>query len=185
MFGRFLRRPSPWKGLAAGVAGGLAATIVMTQFQNAWSKASKALKGDRNGEPSGKPADQQTDDQNEDATMKVAGKLAIVARKTLSLEEKKKAGPYIHYGFGTAVGALYGLAYEFTPRPVKGLHPVVAGSGYGTALFLGADEIAVPALGLSEGNGNAPLSSHLYGWASHLVYGLTLEMVRKTVRQIL
>lgn len=69
--------------------------------------------------------------------MTAAGKLAKVTGHRLSREQKKKAGPVVHYGFGTAVGGLYGLAYEFAPRSVKGLHP---GSGYGTALFVGADE---------------------------------------------
>lgn len=75
------------------------------------------------------------------------------------------------------------LAHEFTPRGVKSLQPVLAGSGYGTALFLGADEVAVPALGLSQSDGASPLGAHLYGLVSHLVYGVTLEMVRKSVRQ--
>ncbi len=179
----FRQRPCAWKGLVAGLAGGVAATVVMTQFQNAWNKASAALQPTDRGETNN---GQNGDSNNkEDATMKAAGKVAAVAGRTLSHEEKKKAGPVIHYGFGTAVGALYGLAYEFTPRPVRSLHPALAGGGYGTALFLGADEIAVPALGLSEAPSETPWSAHVCGWASHLVYGLTLEMVRNTVRESL
>ena len=182
MFGTFRQRQCAWKGLVAGLAGGVVATVVMTQFQKAWSKASEALQSRDQGESN----NEQKDNSNkEDATMKAAGKVAAVAGRTLSHGEKKKAGPVIHYGFGTAVGALYGLACEFTPLPVKNLHPALAGSGYGTALFLGADEVAIPALGLSEAPSETPWSGRLYGWASHLVYGLTLEMVRKTVRQSL
>jgi hypothetical protein len=70
-------------------------------------------------------------------------------------------GPVVHYGFGTAMGALYGLAYGFTPRKVKRLQPLVSGSGFGTALFVGADEVAVPALGLSPGPTKAPIGAHL------------------------
>jgi hypothetical protein len=57
--------------------------------------------------------------------------------------------------------------------------------GYGGALFAGADEIAVPALGLAPSPKKAPLSQHLYGLASHVVYGVTGEMVRRTVRKYL
>lgn len=115
--------------------------------------------------------------------MKAAGKIAEATGHHLSCEQKKKAGPVVHYGFGTAMGGLYGLAYEFARRDIRSLHPGVGGSGYGTALFVGADEVAVPAFGLSQSASEAPFSSHLYGWASHLVFGLTLEMVRKTVRR--
>lgn len=181
MLGRFSSRlsPSPWKGMVAGMTRGLVGTIVMSQFQNAWNRASKALRAKQD---IGQVENQAEQQDGNDATMKAAGKLAIAIGYRLSQEQKKKAGPFIHCGFGTAVGGLYGLAYEFTPRRIKSLHPVAAGSGYGTALFLGADEVAVPAIGLAQVVGDAPLSSHLYGWASHLVYGL-LEMVRKTIRK--
>ena len=176
MFEIVRKRPCAWKGLVAGAAGGLAATIVMSQFQNAWSRASKALEKNKNSQ-------QADDEQAEDATMKAAGKLAKAAGHELSLSEERKVGPFIHYGFGTAMGAVYGVAHEFAPRGLKGLQPVLNGSGYGTALFVGADEVAVPAFGLSPPATEAPLGAHLYGWASHIIYGVTLEMVRKGVRQ--
>jgi putative membrane protein len=172
-------RPEPWKGLAAGVIGGLAATVVMGQFQAAWGKASQALRRDEDSDS------REEDQQDEDATMKAAGKLAAVSDRRLSHGEKKKAGPLVHYAFGSAMGAAYGLANEFAPVGRKILNPLISGSGFGTALFLGADEWAVPALGLSAPPKKSAVSSHIYGWASHLVYGLTLEMVRKTVRRSL
>jgi putative membrane protein len=172
----FRNRPEPWKGLVAGVIGGLAATVVMGQFQAAWGKASEAWR--REDDP------ESDEDQNgEDATMKAAGKLADAAGHRLSHEEKKKAGPFVHYAFGSAMGAAYGFANEFAPVGRKMLKPVLSGTGYGTALFLGADEWAVPTLGLSEAPKKSPISSHIYGWASHLVYGMTLEAVRRVVRR--
>src|ERR1700756_628774 len=96
------KRPCTWKGLVAGAAGGLAATIVMSQFQTAWSKASKAFEKDEDTR-------QRDDQQGEDATMKAAGKLAKAAGHELSRPEKKNAGPFIHYGFGTAMRALHGV----------------------------------------------------------------------------
>jgi putative membrane protein len=56
---------------------------------------------------------------------------------------------------------------------------------YGSALFVGADEVAVPSLGLGESPKKSPLSAHVYGLASHVVYGVTGEMVRRTVRKYL
>jgi putative membrane protein len=196
-------RPSAWKGLVAGLAGGIAATVVMTQFQNGWQKASKALQAEKNGgsgksnshsrnqsqEQSSQERSSQdqstTSEQNEDATMKAAGKVASLAGYHLSFEEKKKVSPVVHYGFGASMGALYGVLHEVAPKSFRSLNPLLAGVGYGSALFVGADEIAVPTLGLSESPKKTPVSAHVYGLASHAVYGLTGEMVRRTVRKYL
>jgi putative membrane protein len=179
---RLMRRNdhSAWKGLLAGAVGGLVGTIAMTKFQKGWQKvAEKRRSGDR-------PREQKTSrprhsEEKKDATMKAAGKLAQAAGRELTYEQKKQASPLIHYGFGTAMGALYGMAMETSPRGVRAQGIPVFGSLFGSALFLGADEMAVPALGLSEA-AESP-SSHLYAWASHLVYGLTTEFVRRQVRQ--
>ena len=106
--------------------------------------------------------------------MKVAGTLAHLAGRELSYPEKKKAGLLVHYAFGTAMGGLYGIALEMSPRPAR-RRAALSGLAFGSSLFLGADEVAVNRLGLSSGQ--APLSSHIYALASHLVYGLTTGMV--------
>ena len=178
---RFLRRNqrSTWKGLVAGAAGGLVGTIAMTQFQNAWRKVSeKRQPGDTRNEQSSKR--KKTSEQGEDATMKAAGKLARTAGRELTREQRGKASPIIHYGFGTAMGALYGMAMETPPRSVRSQRIPYFGGLFGSAVFLGADEVAVPALGLA-GSSSSP-SSHLYGWASHMVYGVTAEFIRRQVR---
>ena len=101
-------------------------------------------------------------------------------KRKLKKSEKESAANAVHYIFGTTVGAVYGIAAEAAP---------ITGAGYGlpfgTALFLGADEIAVPALGLSEPPTDIPMSTHAYGFASHLVYGLTADLVRRGVRKVL
>jgi hypothetical protein len=178
---RFVRRNerSAWKGLLAGAAGGLVGTIVMTQFQNGWQKtAEKRRFGDiRNGQTRSRA---RTSEEKEDRTMKAAGKLARATGRELTHEQSKQASPWVHYGFGTAMGALYGMAMETSPRAVRAQRIPFFGSLFGSALFLGADEMAVPALELAEAS-ESP-TSHLYGWASHLVYGLTTEFVRRRVR---
>jgi putative membrane protein len=114
--------------------------------------------------------------------MKAAGKIAQLANQRLSRQPKKGGGTAVHYAFGTALGALYGIARELSPGTLSSMHPVLAGVGYGSAVFVGADEFAVPAWGLSESPKDMPLSSHAYGLASHAVYGLTGELIRKAVR---
>jgi putative membrane protein len=171
-----------WKGLVAGIAGGLAGTIAMTQFQAGWNKASEVLGSKTNGRSGTGKSRSKSDEKGEDATMKAAGKIAQLADQRLSRQQKKRGATAVHYAFGTALGALYGIARELSPDTLQSMHPVLAGVGYGSAVFVGADEFAVPALGLSESPKDTPLSSHAYGLASHAVYGLTGELVRKAVR---
>jgi uncharacterized membrane protein YagU involved in acid resistance len=57
-----------------------------------------------------------------------------------------------------------------------------SGALFGTALWAAADEIAVPALGLSTPPIEHPPSTHAYALASHVVYGLTAETIRRMVR---
>ena len=59
------------------------------------------------------------------------------------------------------------------------------GAAYGTAVAVGLDDTLVPRLGLAKGPKETPPSVHAYGLASHLVYGLTLEGVRRIVRAVL
>jgi uncharacterized membrane protein YagU involved in acid resistance len=94
--------------------------------------------------------------------------------------EKKLAGPLVHYAFGTFTGGVYGMATELAPVAAAGW-----GTAYGTTVWLGADEIGVPALGLSKSPVETPLSQHLEALGAHLVYGFVLETVRRPLRWIL
>jgi len=174
-----MRKQELWKGVIAGTAAGLAGTVAMTQFQNLWSKASEKLTNGHQ-QSSGNSSGQES----EDATMKVAGKAAEATGRHLSREEKKKAGTLVHYGFGTGMGTLYGTIVELGPRELQ-RHDLLSGIGFGSMLFAGADEVAVPALGLSGKPTETPVSSHAYALASHIVYGLTAGVVRKAVRAAL
>ena len=166
------------KGMIAGLVGGLIGTIVMTEFQNGWGKASSAL---RNGSKKQSENGSQGDREKEDATMKAAGKIAELAGHHLSYEQKKKLGPLVHYSFGTLQGATYGAVTEVAGDS----NGLLSGLVFGTALFLAADELAVPALGLSRKPNEYPLLSHLYGLASHIVYGLSTEVARRGFRAVM
>lgn len=164
-----------WKGLAAGLAGGLAATFVMTQFQELSAKLEKKLK-ESQGEGGG-----EGETKGDDATVKAARKISRnVFHHTLTPSEKKTAGPAVHYGFGTLTGAVYGVLAELVPTVTLG-----AGAPFGTAVWLGADEISVPAFGLSDPPWESPPAVHVKALAAHLVYGVAAEGVRKLVRRAL
>lgn len=166
------RKRSAWKGIVAGLAGGIAGAYAMNQFQKGWSKAQQKLNGNRHSPRSS---------DEPDATMLTANKVARpFLHRELTRDEQKKAAPIVHYAFAAAVGSGYGAAAEYKPVFRK-----FGGVPFGAALFGGADELAVPLFKLSKHPKEYPLSSHLYGLASHIVYGATIEAVRRGVRAAL
>ena len=169
--------PDPLKGLLAGVAGGLAAAWVMERFQALVPQETFAalLGGGQAGQQGG---DGQ---EGEPATVKTAEAISEgVLGHDLTKREKAWAGPAVHYAFGSSVGAAYGVTAEYAPEVTEG-----AGLPFGAAVWLLADEGAVPALGLSDAPWKYPPSTHVYALASHLVYGLTAEGARRLVRTLL
>lgn len=175
---------SIWKGMVAGLAGGLVASWTMNQFQAAWTRiaeGSEKSHGAQSMQPSqGSNGEQDTAEQD-DATVKTAKAISKnVFGHELQESEKEPAGAAVHYAFGTMTGGLYGALAEVTPQVTTG-----TGVPFGAAFWLLADEITVPLLGLSKGPTEYPPSTHVYALASHLVYGVTAELSRRAVRQVL
>ncbi len=159
---------SIWKGAVAGLAGGLAASWVMNEFQAGVAKLTRHEQGE--DEP-----------QAEDATMRTAGAVAeSLFGRELTTREKEVAGPAVHYAFGGAMGAVYGALAETSPSAGAG-----RGLTFGSALWFGADELAVPAVRLSGSPFQYPVSTHALALSSHLVYGVTLDFVRRMIRGVL
>lgn len=186
-----------WKGLVAGLAGGLVASWTMNQFQAAWTRAAEGFEkphGAQSMQPSEGPNPNETSGSTEalnqstaekenqdDATVKTAQAISEnIFGHELKENEKKPAGAAVHYAFGTATGGLYGAMAEVAPQVTAG-----AGLPFGMVFWVVADEVAVPLLGLAKGPTQYPISTHAYALASHLVYGLTAELSRRAVRQVL
>ena len=94
--------------------------------------------GDGNQTNSQQQSQQQPADEN--ATVRAAERISeTMLHRTLTKTEKEAAGAVVHYAFGTAVGAMYGAVAEVAPRT-----SAAWGLPFGTAVWLGADEIAVP-----------------------------------------
>ena len=179
------------KGLAAGIVGGLIASWTMNQFQALWSRLaegeerSHGAQSLQQGSPEhgiGRELQEQGKDEEQDtAPARLAQAISVsVLDRELSEREKEVAGAAIHYAMGTTSGALYGAVAELIPE-VKG----GAGLPFGAFVWLTVDEGLVPATGLSKSPMDYPLSIHAYALASHLVYGLTTELVRRAVRNAL
>ena len=147
--------------MLAGAIGGLAASWIMPHFQFLLAHALGHA--------------HPHEGQDEDATVKTAQKISMaVKRHGLSAEGKKTAGPLVHYAYGTGIGALYGGLAQRYKTTTSGF-----GSAYGAAAWVLGDEVAVPVLGLGKKPGETPASQHFQALAAHVVYGVTLESVRR------
>lgn len=167
----------PVRGVLAGMAGGLVAAWTM----NVWSATLGATLNDQLETPEDKGQVAAGSD-GEDATMKAADKLAaaVDGGQHLTHEQRSTGGPIVHYAFSAVMGGVYGGLAEYLPVIKTGF-----GTTYGTALFIGGDLLAVPALGLSKPLSEYPAASYANPFTSHLVYGATTELVRRIIRPLL
>ena len=150
------------KGALVGAVASVFASYVMDEFQR---RVCRLRPGSNKG---AKPS-----------TVKAAER--VIGRE-IHGEEKKRAGNAVHYGFGTALGAVYGAIAEVEPQVTAGF-----GLPFGAAVAVVADEALVPALGLS-GSGpswQSPLAAHAYSLASHMVFGAALEAARRALLRVL
>jgi putative membrane protein len=148
------------RGLIAGAVGGLAGAALMGPLHMMAAKVN---------EPKSLPG--------EDATERVANTLAMrVTGQELKKLEEKKGGQIVHFAFGASMGALYGWLASAFPSVTFG-----AGTVFGAAVYIGAHALTVPMLGLAPGPiENGPAEEGVE-FASHLVYGLVTEGVRRVL----
>ena len=185
------RGGSVWKGLMAGAVGGLAAAWTMNQFQALWSRLAEGEERSHGAQSMQQGTPQHgigrklelrgSDDADDNAAVRAANAVSeLVFEHPLTKGEKEAGGAVAHYAMGVGSGALYGALAELVPEATVG-----TGMPFGVAVWIVADELVVPSLGLSKSPTKYPLETHAYSIASHIVYGLTTEVVRGTVRAAL
>ena len=151
-------------GAMIGAAAGLAASWTMSKFDGAW----KAATG-------------EAESEDEPNTVKAADAVATATLgKPVPNDYREPTGRAVHYGFGTFLGAIYGVAVELRPATSAGF-----GTAYSAAVSLVADETALPALGFSPPASEVAAPTHLRGFVSHLVFGVSLEAVRRLLTRSL
>ncbi len=161
--------PDPLQGIVAGVAGGILASFLMEQFQAAWSTVSKQI----NPQPA-----QQNKPKSEPATVQTANAIyGAIADRKIPADKRPAVAETVHYMMGATSGAIYGLAAELMPIATVG-----GGLAFGASVWMIADNVAVPAFGLAQPPTKTPIGTHIYALASHLVYGVATEAVRRAVR---
>ena len=163
------------KGMFAGALAGIVASFAMTRFH-------VALSGD-GVVGAEEPQSNKPVDGNDDAAMKAADLVAqATTGEALTREEKTEVGgPLAHYAFGAFAGALYGAVREVAPNS-----QIARGGLFGFALWLSADQVMLPMIGLSPWPLKAyPASTNAQHLVSHLVYGWTADETYQSLRQAL
>jgi uncharacterized membrane protein YagU involved in acid resistance len=156
-----------WRGSVVGLVGGLVAAGAMSL---AYRALTPLVPAPRAAAPAG--------DGSDDATVRVAdGVMRRLAGRPLAEEHKPLAGTLVHYAFGGCVGALYGGVAELVPRVAT-----ARGLAFGTAVWLGAHVLVVPAAGLAPPPTRRPRSQEAIELLLHLVYGVVTEAVRRRGR---
>jgi uncharacterized membrane protein YagU involved in acid resistance len=159
------RRGNLWKGLLAGALGGLVGSFAMSEFHSLVA-----------------PRVQTSAQQDKDDSTVLGGSAISQAffRHDLSEQERKIAGPAVHYAFGASMGAVYGPLVEREPATRAGW-----GIPLAVVLWLGAHVITVRALGLSEPITQSTFAAEGAEFGAHLVYGAVAEGVRRFARRYL
>lgn len=178
---------NPWRGAVVGLVAGVAGTVAMGGY---WSVATRLTGSDpraatRDGGPHALEdisliGTHHGDDESTTAAM---GRIAYtqLAGKPPEADETKSTLSYlVHYGYGATQGGIYGALTDGNEPPV-----IAGGAGFGTALWVGGDELTGSALGLAAGPGAFPLSQHLHRWGAHLTYGIAVAVVVKLLRGLI
>lgn len=178
MMSQFASPPSPpnqhelLKAALAGVAGAIVGTLAMNYAQRLWTLAMDGhAPASAADEHDARDWQERSEHQNSNELAAEALASATIHRR-LTQRELSIAARVIHFGFGAAVGAFYGVYAERHPKYRTGM-------ALGTALWLTADEMAMPMMRLSRSTVQRPLEMHLQSFAAHLVYGVTTEHVRR------
>ena len=175
------------KGLVAGLLGGIAGACAMDLFQSAWSRLTANPAYSEGAHSPRQDGSQVTEPHtvlsltgDTPATIKTASAVSRgLFNQELTDAEKKAAAPIAHYAFGATTGALYGLIAELRPEVTR-----LAGLPFGASVWLAADELSLPLLGLSGPPQEYPLAKHIFSLAAHFVYGFATESARHLVRNL-
>jgi len=144
------------KGLIAGLIGGLVATAAKTLAERIYPPRT-------HGEP----------EPPEVLAERVAGHKLVGAQKRLPSEA-------IVWGFGALTGAAYGAVVEYYPTATA-----KDGAGFGMALSSLTHGTVLPAMGLAAKPEEQTARERTSEIATHFVYGVVTETVRRVVRWML
>ena len=143
--------------VAVGVAAGVVGALAMKAFQSAWINVTETAPKAHIAENAANALSQ------------------AIAGKPVRHSAMKSAINAMRYGTGAIAGGAYGLVAGVLPLATAG-----GGALYGGLLWLTADGLALPALGLSPQPSKTSVREHSYALASCLVFALAMDLTRRT-----
>ena len=166
-------------GAAAGAVGGVVGSTAMVLFNHALAATGFGREDlgvrKQHRHRHGKPNETDGTISDDPASEQAASKLVeALSGDRLGDTGKKIGGTLAHHAFGAAAGALYGAAVARAPQLAAG-----GGAPYGAFVWLSAAEIALPLAGLARRPTRYRTERHVASLATHLVFGLTVEGVRR------
>lgn len=174
------RQKSVLKGLLAGAIGGAVGTLVLNTFQTGSLKGTEAIENQLPGKNTYTDQQKELLDGFNEAHARTAEVAASTVGRHLTPAQSKKAVPTVEYAFGIVCGAIYGAIAEYVPSVTSGF-----GTTYGAALFTGASEVVLPALGWVPQPSERTPVQHLGGLSGNVVYGAVTEGTRRLLRKTL
>ncbi len=170
-------------GVVSGALGGLAGVWIMAQVDDILEMTLDETKLGRHARP---PSAKRLDDPlgvdlppADKPAMRAARSIAGAAGYEISDEQARKAAPAFEYGFGAALGALYGGLAEFAPWATSG-----RGALFGAGLWAGMDLVALPRLGLSDRPESNLVAAQARAFTRRAAWSLTADAVRRMVRAL-
>jgi uncharacterized membrane protein YagU involved in acid resistance len=170
----------------AGMAGGVAGAWAMSAFSAGWEKLMPASAGRPQGRTINvaearqrRPAPMHASQQEWDSTMNTATAVARkVLQRRLPQTQKERGAVAVHYAIGGVMGAGYAVVREYVPAVGAG-----AGAVFGAAMFVLAQEIGTPLMGLSKPVRDYSPAMQANSMGEHVAWGLTTETVRRALRR--
>ncbi|NJB87232.1 putative membrane protein YagU involved in acid resistance [Lewinella marina] len=159
-FSRTSGEPDYVRGFLAGMIGGLVGTGIKMLVDRSL--------------PTAQP------EEEHDARLQIVEGGEEMTNTNLNRNQEENAQQAINLAFGALVGGIYGVIVEAAPAA-----QAPAGIPFGAALWTAAHKIALPALGLAPSPLKEPLSLQAGQLGSHMAYGATVEMVRRSVRHVM
>jgi hypothetical protein len=155
-----LRRQSPIGALMRGILAGAAGSLAQSAFFRATRKLAPKP-------PPGAFKPPEAAQRKESETEAVARRFVDRFMQRGPIEHKAAGGQIVHYAFGSAWGAAYGL----TAPSVRPLRTLPGGLAFGALVWLISDAVIVPGFRLAGWPQRYPVKNHAYALAAHLVYG--------------
>jgi hypothetical protein len=158
-----MARIKPLEALAYGFAAGAIGAFLQNLFFKTTSKIAPAPPKDAFDPP-------EAEQKNEMPTATVARRVVedLAQRPPLDEAGKEKAKHVVHYAFGSAWGAAYGLLRESVPA----LASVGGAVAWSSFVWMAADNFILPVFRLAGWPRSYPVKTHAYAWAAHVAYGL-------------